>query len=88
MMRIEFTVDDVARVHFRPEPAQLLELKLALLTLHRDPAPRLSRWRRAALAHFPAAARPLCALAAGFSGTLSTTGLGAGFDEGVPLCRG
>lgn len=74
MIRIEFTVEDIARVSFLPEPAPMLELKLALISLRRrDPAPRLCQWRQAALAGFPASAKPLWDLVGGFSGALSTT---------------
>jgi DNA-binding transcriptional ArsR family regulator len=88
MMRIEFTVEDIARVSFLPEPAPLLELKLALVTLHRrDPAPRLGQWRRATLARFPASARPVWDLVAGFSGSMSTTAVCGDFDEAMETAQ-
>jgi hypothetical protein len=50
MIRIHFTAEDLALTRFLPEPAPLMELKLALVALHRrDAATRFSRWRRAAL---------------------------------------
>jgi DNA-binding transcriptional ArsR family regulator len=88
MIRIEFTVEDIARVSFLPEPAPMLELKPALISLRRrDPAPRLSRWRRAALAGFPASARPLWDLVGGFSGALSTTATCGDFDEALETAQ-
>lgn len=88
MIRIEFTVEDIARVSFLPEPAPMLELKLALISLRRrDPAPRLRRWQRAALAGFPASARPLWDLVGGFSGALSTTATCGDFDEALDTAQ-
>jgi hypothetical protein len=38
MIRIHFTAEDLARTRFLPEPAPLMELKLALITLRRPGA--------------------------------------------------
>ncbi len=66
-----------------------MELKLALITLHRrDTAPRLNRWRQAALARFPKSARPLWELVAAFSGAMSTTAVCGDIDEALDIARG
>jgi len=89
MIRIHFTAEDLARTRFLPEPAPLMELKLALITLRRpDAALRFTRWRRAALTRFPESARPLWELVAGFSGTLSTTAVCGDFDEALDVALG
>jgi DNA-binding transcriptional ArsR family regulator len=89
MMRIHFTAEDLARTRFLPEPAPLMELKLALVALHRrDTAPRFSRWRRAALTRFPESGRPLWELVAGFSGAVSTTAVCGDLDEALDTVRG
>ncbi|MBS2539685.1 winged helix-turn-helix transcriptional regulator, partial [Catenulispora sp. NF23] len=59
-MRIHFTPDDLLHVRFATEPVPLLELGLALATLHRPAAdPVFTRWRREAARTLPARARPL-----------------------------
>jgi hypothetical protein len=89
MMRIHFTAEDLARTRFLPEPAPLMELKLALVALHRrDAAPRFSRWRRAALTRFPESARLLWDLIAGFSGAVSTSAVCGDLDEALDTVRG
>ena len=89
MIRIHFTAEDLAHTRFLPEPAPLLELKLALIALYRQDAPtRFSQWRRAALTTFPESARPLWELAAGFSGAVSTTAVSGDLDEALDAVRG
>jgi hypothetical protein len=89
MIRIHFTAEDLARTRFLSEPAPLMELKLALVALHRrDAALRFSRWRRAALNRFPESARPLWDLVAGFSGAVSTTAVCGDLDEALDAVRG
>jgi DNA-binding transcriptional ArsR family regulator len=89
MIRIHFTAEDLARTRFLPEPAPLMELKLALVALRRrDAVPRFSRWRRSALTRFPESARPLWELAAGFSGAVSTTAVCGDLDEALDVVRG
>jgi DNA-binding transcriptional ArsR family regulator len=89
VLKIHFTTEDLARTTFLSEPAPLLELKLALITLHRRVrAPRLNGWRRAALARFPESARPLWDLAAGFSGAISTTAVSGDMDQALEVARG
>lgn len=89
MIRIHFTAEDLGRTRFLPEPAPLMELKLALVTLHRrDAAPRFDRWRRAALTRFPETARPLWDLTATFSGAMSTTAVCGDIDEALSIARG
>jgi DNA-binding transcriptional ArsR family regulator len=59
-MRIHFTPDDLLRVRFADEPAPLLELGLALATLHNPTAdPAFTRWRTSAARTLPIRARPL-----------------------------
>ncbi|ACU74879.1 transcriptional regulator, ArsR family [Catenulispora acidiphila DSM 44928] len=59
-MRIHFTPDDLLHVRFAEEPAPLLELALALASLHRPAAdPVFTRWRREAARELPQRARPL-----------------------------
>lgn len=66
-----------------------MELKLALVTLHRrDASPRFNRWRRAALTRFPESARPLWDLMAAFSGAMSTVAACADMDEALSIARG
>ncbi|MEW2357395.1 ArsR family transcriptional regulator [Spirillospora sp. NPDC029432] len=89
MLRIHFTADDLGRTRFLPEPAPMLELKLALVALRRaDAVPRLDGWRRAALASLPESARPVWELGAGFSGALSTTAVCGDFDEALEIAWG
>jgi DNA-binding transcriptional ArsR family regulator len=89
MIRIHFTAEDLARTRFLAEPAPLMELKLALVALHRrDAAPWFSRWRAAALTRFPESARPLRELVAGFSGAVSTTAVCGDLDEALDAVRG
>jgi hypothetical protein len=89
VLKIHFTTEDLARTTFLSEPAPLLELKLALIALHRRVrAPRLNGWRRAALARFPESARPLWDLAAGFSGAISTTAVSGDMDQALDVARG
>jgi DNA-binding transcriptional ArsR family regulator len=84
MLRIRFTADDLARTRFLAEPAPLVETKFALMALGAgNRAPWGDRWRRAARAAFPAAARPARELVSGFSGALSPTAIGADLDEGL-----
>jgi DNA-binding transcriptional ArsR family regulator len=88
-MRIHFTAEDLARIRFLPEPAPLIELKLALIALRRrNAAPRFSRFRRAALTRFPESARPLWDLAASFSGALSATAVCGDLDEALDAVQG
>lgn len=59
-MRIHFTPDDLLRVRFAEEPLPLLELGLALASLHSPTAdPVFTRWRREAVRELPVRARPL-----------------------------
>lgn len=59
-MRIHFTPDDLLHIRFAEEPAPLLELGLALASLHRPAAdPVFTRWRREAARELPARARLL-----------------------------
>ncbi|RDI55379.1 helix-turn-helix domain-containing protein [Nocardia mexicana] len=89
MLRILFTSEDLAVTRFLPEPAPLLETKLALLALrHGDRAPWHERWRHTASAALPAKARPLCELVAGFSGALSPTALDPTVDEALDTMGG
>ncbi|WP_280385590.1 ArsR family transcriptional regulator [Nocardia wallacei] len=89
MLRILFTTDDLAAVRLLPEPAPLLETKLALLALrHGHLAPWGDRWRRAAAAALPVSARPLCELVAGFSGALSPTALDPTVDAALDTMGG
>jgi DNA-binding transcriptional ArsR family regulator len=89
MIRIHFTAEDLGRTRFLAEPAPLMELKLALVTLHRrDAAPRFSQWRRAALTRFPESARPLWDLVAAFSGAMSTIAVCGDIDEALGIARG
>lgn len=63
-MRIRFTPDDLLNIRFAEEPLPLLELGLALASLHRpDADPVFTRWRREAARELPARARPLLDLA-------------------------
>ncbi|WP_194919533.1 ArsR/SmtB family transcription factor [Catenulispora rubra] len=62
-MRIHFTPDDLLRIRFADEPAPLLELAMAVATLHRPAAdPVFTRWRREAARGLPGRARPLLEL--------------------------
>ena len=87
MLQIEFTADDVARTRFLPEPAPLMELKLALVALSRgDKAARFDQWRRVALAAFPESAQLVWQLVSCFSGRVSpTAALGADIDEELDM---
>ncbi|NUR30334.1 MAG: winged helix-turn-helix transcriptional regulator [Catenulispora sp.] len=59
-MRIHFTGEDLLRVRYAAEPAPLLELTLALASLHNPEAdPVFTRWRRAQHRDLPPRARPL-----------------------------
>lgn len=59
-MRIHFTPDDLLHVRFAEDPLPLLELGLALASLHSPTAdPVFTRWRREATRALPARARPL-----------------------------
>ncbi|KKZ73215.1 helix-turn-helix domain-containing protein [Streptomyces showdoensis] len=63
MLRIHFTVDDVAGVRFAPRPAPLQELHAALTTAvapRREPL--FGRWRDRVLRTLPAASEPLADL--------------------------
>ncbi|WP_245553585.1 ArsR/SmtB family transcription factor [Nocardia veterana] len=83
MLRILFSADDFAATRVVPEPAPLLETKLAALALRTGIGTSWGpRWRHHALAAFPAVAKPVCAVAAGFRGAVSPTTLGS-FDEAM-----
>jgi DNA-binding transcriptional ArsR family regulator len=90
MLRIHFTAEDLARTRFLPEPAPMLELALALVMLHRrDAEPRLEPWRRACLATYPEAARPLREVFAYGSGSLTATAaVSADLDETLEVLCG
>lgn len=82
MLRILFTAEDLASTSFVPEPAPILETKLAAIGLQRGiGAPWGERWRHHALATFPRSAEPVRALVPGFSWTVSPTSVGADFDS-------
>src|SRR5262245_58698613 len=88
VIRVHFTAEDLGRTRFLPEPAPLMELKLALVALRRrDAAPRFNRWRRAALTRFPESARPLWDLTSGFSGAMSTIAVCGDLDEALSIAR-
>ena len=62
-MRIHFTTEDLLRVRYADEPAPLVELGLALASLHRPYAdPVFSRWRREQARALPGPARALLEL--------------------------
>lgn len=66
MLRILFTADDLASTRFLPEPAPLLEMKFVARGLRRGiRASWGERWRCAALAAIPRAARPAVGLIGG-----------------------
>lgn len=66
-----------------------MELKFALVTLHRrDAPPRFNPWRRAALTRFPESARPLWDLVAAFSGAMSSVAACGDIDEALAIARG
>ncbi|MFC9930182.1 ArsR family transcriptional regulator [Streptomyces sp. NPDC127190] len=60
MLRIELSGEDLARIRFVPQPAPLVELKLALMMLRRpDSEQTFGRWRRGVRQRLPASTRPL-----------------------------
>lgn len=82
MLRILFTTDDLASTCFVPEPAPVLETKLAAIGLQRGiGAPWGERWRRHALAVLPRSAKPLRELVPGFSWTVSPSSVVEEFDS-------
>ena len=58
MLRIHLTAEDLLRTKFAAQPAPLIDVSTALAMLQRQD-PRFAAWRRRALAHLPATARPL-----------------------------
>ncbi|SDS74430.1 ArsR/SmtB family transcription factor [Microlunatus soli] len=81
MLRIQFTVEDLASTRLVPEPAPILETKLAAIGLHRGiGAPWGERWRHRALTAFPRSAEPLRELVPGFALTVSPSSLVDDFD--------
>ncbi|MBM9438830.1 winged helix-turn-helix transcriptional regulator [Streptomyces bryophytorum] len=85
---MHFTAEDLLRVRMADEPAPLMELGLALMTLKRRSDPVFGQWRHRAQRVLPPQARPVLDL-------LSTTGTGplfldpptAGFAEGMDTVR-
>lgn len=81
MLRILFTAEDLASTSFVPEPAPILETKLAAIGLQRGiGTPWGERWRRRALATFPRSAEPVRELVPGFSWTVSPSSVAVDFD--------
>ncbi|WP_435174851.1 ArsR family transcriptional regulator [Actinacidiphila sp. bgisy145] len=88
MLRVHFTAEDLLRVRMADEPAPLMELGLALMTLRRPADPVFRQWRQRAQRSLPPQARPVLDL-------LSPTGTGplfldpptAGFAEGMDTVR-
>ncbi|MQY22626.1 ArsR/SmtB family transcription factor [Nocardia macrotermitis] len=88
MLRIHFTVADLARTRFLPDPAPLLETKFALLALcTRTRAPWGDRWRREAVAALPPSAGPLVEVITQFGGNLSPSATGADLAEQLDELR-
>lgn len=82
MLRILFTAEDLASTRFVPQPAPILETKLAAIGLQRGiGAPWGERWRHRALAAFPRSAQPVRDLVPGFSWTVSPSSVVADFDS-------
>lgn len=82
MLRILFTAGDLASTCFVPEPAPVLETKLATIGLQRGiGAPWGERWRHRALAVFPRSAEPVRELVPGFSWTVSPSSVVEDFDS-------
>lgn len=82
MLRILFTAADLASTSFLPEPAPVLETKLAAIGLRRGiGAPWGERWRRRALATLPRSAEPVRELVPGFSWTVSPSSIVEDFDS-------
>ena len=87
MITVHLTAQDLLRIRFASHPAPLIELGVALAALHRhDPA--LARWRRAAAAGFPPAARPLLDLVpASATGPLFLDPVTTSLAEGLDLVQ-
>lgn len=81
MLRVLFTVADLAATRFLPEPAPILETKLAVIGLQRGiGTPWGQRWRQRARTVFPRSAEPIRVLVPGFSWTVSPSSVAVDFD--------
>lgn len=81
MLRIQFTAADLAATRFLPEPAPILETKLAIIGLQRGiGTPWGESWRHRARIAFPRSAEPVRALVPGFSWTVSPSSVATDFD--------
>ena len=87
MIRVHLTARDLLRVKFASHPAPLIELGIAIASLHRR-EPTLARWRRTAATGFPAAARPLLKLIpASATGPVFLDPVSTRLDEGLDLVQ-
>ncbi|MEZ0091900.1 winged helix-turn-helix domain-containing protein [Streptacidiphilus sp. EB129] len=88
MLRIQFSADDLARVRFAPQPAPLVELKLALMMLRRpDSAVLFGRWRRGMGRHLPSTTQPLWDLVSAYLGPAFIDPVSADLESGLDAVR-
>src|SRR5262245_55650946 len=83
MGRIHLTVQDLLRCRFIADPAPMVELVVALMTLRRRDAGLFDQWRHLTRPAFRRAARPLLELVFADSGPEYLDSLTPGFAAGV-----
>ena len=83
MLRICFTVGDLLRCRFLPDPAPMVELVVALMMLRRRDNDIFDQWRYTTRRAFPRDARPLLDLVFADSSPEYLDSLSPEFDEAV-----
>jgi DNA-binding transcriptional ArsR family regulator len=87
VITVHLTGEDLLRTRFASHPAPLIELGIALASLHRQDL-ALARWRRAAATGFPREARPLLELIpASATGPLFLDPVSTSLAEGLDLVQ-
>ncbi|WP_369389217.1 hypothetical protein AB5J72_17685 [Streptomyces sp. CG1] len=88
MLRIELSAQDLTRIRFAPQPAPLVELKLALMMLRRpDSEQTFGRWRRGLRQRLPATTRPLWDLLTPYRGPAFLDPLSTDLPTGLETVR-
>ncbi|MGW3201166.1 ArsR family transcriptional regulator [Streptomyces sp. NPDC001118] len=88
MLCIELSEQDLTRIRFAPQPAPLVELKLALMMLRRpDSEQTFGRWRRGLRQRLPATTRPLWDLLTPYRGPAFLDPLSADLPTGLEAVR-
>ncbi|MER6075738.1 ArsR family transcriptional regulator [Streptomyces sp. NPDC001817] len=88
MLRIELSTQDLTRIRFVPQPAPLVELKLALMMLRRTDSEHVfGRWRRGLRQRLPGTTRPLWDLISAYMGPAFLDPLSTDLATGLDAVR-